>query len=260
MLGFIATLLLVLPLATAAPRVVAHRGLLLDSPENTIANYRACLELRMGFEFDVQRTSDGHLVSIHDDLVDRTTNGKGNVSSMTLAQIRGLDAGSWFGPAFAGQTVPIIEEVFALLAAYRHTGVILAADLKSKNVEADMVRLAEKHKVLDNVLFIGRTIVEPGVRQQLRRASPRAHTAMVANNAAEFGKALRATDADWVYFRYLPSHQEMDSVRRAGKKAFIAGATVAENLPENWKRAAAVGIDAILTDYAPELGRVLRGR
>jgi glycerophosphoryl diester phosphodiesterase len=59
------------------PLIVAHRGLLHHAPENTLANFRACLELRLGFEFDVEQTKDGHLVCIHDGTVDRTTNGTG---------------------------------------------------------------------------------------------------------------------------------------------------------------------------------------
>src|SRR5690242_15524939 len=73
--------------------IVAHRGLLRHAPENTLANFRACLELRLGFEFDVQRTEDGHLVCIHDETVDRTTDGTGTVAGMTLEQLRRLDAG-----------------------------------------------------------------------------------------------------------------------------------------------------------------------
>jgi glycerophosphoryl diester phosphodiesterase len=80
------------------PLIVAHRGLLRHAPENTLANFRACLELRLGLEFDVQRTRDGRLVCIHDGTVDRTTGGTGKVAEMTLEEVRKLDAGSWFDP------------------------------------------------------------------------------------------------------------------------------------------------------------------
>jgi len=61
-------------------------------------------------EFDVQQTADGHLVVIHDHTLDRTTSGRGPVSSHTLAELRQLDAGSWFGPAFAGTPIPTLAE------------------------------------------------------------------------------------------------------------------------------------------------------
>lgn len=244
--------------AEPQPLIVAHRGLLRHAPENTLANFRACLELRLGFEFDVQKTKDGQLVCIHDNTVDRTTNGKGKVSDLTLEEIRRLDAGSWFDPRFAGEKVPTVEEVLKLVAEYRQHDILVAADLKAAGVEDGVVRLAEKHEVLDRLLFIGTTISEPQVRSQLKRASVKARTAAVANNANEFSKALAASNADWVYFRFLPSKEQIEAVQRAKKRSFIAGATVSGNLPDNWRQATEAGIDAILTDYPLELRAALR--
>lgn len=191
----------------AKPAIVAHRGLLKQAPENTLANFRACVELRLGFEFDVARTRDGHLVCIHDDTVDRTTGGSGKVSEMTLEEVRRLDAGHWFGPEFAGERVPTIDEVLQVIAAAPRSGAIFAVDLKVAGAEREIVDMAVKARVLDRLLFIGRTIVEPGVRANLRKASPNAKTAAVAHDPAELAKALNDTGADWIYFRYLPSEQ-----------------------------------------------------
>lgn len=208
------------------PLIVAHRGLLRHAPENTLANFRACLELRLGFEFDVQRTKDSQLVCIHDDTVDRTTNGTGKVSEMTLAQIRKLDAGGWFDPKFTEEKVPTVDEVLKLVSEYRQHDVLVAVDLKAENVGKDVVRLAEKHKVLDRLLFIGRTITEPKLRKQIKSASAKAHTAAVANDADEFPKTLAVQNADWVYVRFLPTIDQIKAVHRAKKRAFIAGPTV----------------------------------
>ncbi len=240
------------------PLIVAHRGLLRYAPENTLANFRACLELRLGFEFDVERTKDGHLVCIHDGTVDRTTNGTGKVSEMTLAQIRELDAGSWFDLKFTGEKVPTVEKVLKLIAEYRQHDVLIAVDLKAEKVGQDVVRLAEKHKVLHRLIFIGRTITEPNLREQIKSASDKAHTAAVANNAEEFPKALAASSADWVYLRFLPSKEQIEAVHRAKKRVFIAGSTVSGKVPKNWRHAANVGIDGILTDYPLELRATLR--
>lgn len=242
---------------TQRPLIVAHRGLLRHAPENTLANFKACLELRLGFEMDVEKTSDGQLVCIHDDTVDRTTDGTGYVSELTLAQIRQLDAGRWFDARFAGEKVPTIDEVFQLLAKYRQHDILVAVDLKAEDVETDVVRLAEKHRVLDRLLFIGRTISEPFVREDLKATSTKAQTAVVANNTDEFAAAVAASDGDWVYFRYLPSKEEMDAVRKKSKRSFIAGSTVSGHLPDNWRKAASLSIDAVLTDYPLELRSVL---
>lgn len=241
-----------------SPLIVAHRGLLQVAPENTLANFRACLELRLGFEFDVQRTKDGHLVCLHDSTVDRTTNGTGQVSELTLAELKQLDAGSWFDPRFSAEKVPTIEEVLKLAGAYRQHEILLAVDFKDADVEQEVVRLAEKHQILSRLIFIGRTIQEPKVRANIKATSPKAETAAVANNAGEFSSALNEPDADWVYIRYLPSKAEMKRVHAAGKRSFIAGASVSGNLPENWQRAVTAGIDAILTDHPLELRTLLK--
>lgn len=224
----------------------------------TLANFRACLELRLGFEFDVERTKDGQLLCIHDGTVDRTTNGTGKVADLTLEDIRGLDAGSWFDSKFAREKVPTVDEVLKLVAEYQQHNVLIAVDLKAEGVEQDVVRMAEMHNVLHRLLFIGITIYQPQVREKLKKASAKAQTAVVANNIDEFPKALAATDADWVYFRYLPPKGQMEDVQSAGKRSFIAGMTVSGNVPDNWKRAIDVGIDGILTDYLFELAAMLR--
>ena len=243
-----------------APLTVAHRGLLKHAPENTLANFRACLELRMGFEFDVQRTRDGHLVCIHDDTVQRTTDGEGRVIDLTLAQIRRLDAGRWFSPRFQGAQVPTVDEVLKLVAEYRQHNVLVAVDIKAANVARDVAVLAGKHDVLHRLVFIGRTISEPKIRQGIKQASPRAAAATVANNPGEFAAALKAPHTDWVYVRYLASQQEVAAVHAAGKRVFIAGSSVSGQVPDNWRRATAAGIDAILTDYPLELQSAVRSR
>jgi len=243
---------------SAQPVIVAHRGLLRHAPENTLANFRACIELGIGFEFDVARTADGQLVCIHDDTVDRTTNGKGRVAEMTLAEIRKLDAGAWFDARFAGQKVPTVDEVLALIASSHPTVAVYAVDIKAADVESGIVELAEKYGVLGRLLFIGRTIAEPAVREKLKQSTPKAVTAVVANGPAEFAKAVGARHADWVYFRYLPSADEVGTVHERGGRTFIAGSTVAGPLPANWRTATVAGIDAILTDYPLELAEALR--
>lgn len=244
--------------SAGVPLVVAHRGLLQHAPENTLANFRACLELKLGFEFDVERTKDGHLVCIHDGTVNRTTNGTGQVADLTLEELRRLDAGSWFDPRFAGERVPTVEEVLVLLAEYSRHEVLVAVDLKAAGVEEEVARLAGKHKVLHRLVFIGKTISDPRVRQGIRRASPNAHTAALANTPEEFPAALADESADWVYLRFLPSPEQTKAVEAAKKRVFIAGPTVAGQRPDNWQKAAEAGVDGILTDHSLELQAMLR--
>ncbi len=260
------TFLLVGPLNAAdearRPLIVAHRGLLKHAPENTLANFRACLELRMGFEFDVQRTREGALVCLHDDTVDRTTNGTGKIAELSLGAVRGLDAGSWFDPMFAGEKVPTIVEVMQLLSQYQQHDVLVAADLKAGDARQaqEVATLAIKANVLHRVLFIGSTISSPQVRDAILKTAPRAQVAVLANNADEFPAAVADSKAGWVYVRFIPTRQHIATARAARKKVFIAGVTVAGLLPDNWKQAADAGVDGILTDYALDLRNELKSK
>lgn len=98
--------------------VWAHRGASAVAPENTLAAFAAAEAAGAhGLELDVQLSSDGVPVVIHDRTLNRTSNGHGSVSRRTLAQLKQLDAGSWFGSGFAGETIPTLEEVFAWRAS-----------------------------------------------------------------------------------------------------------------------------------------------
>jgi glycerophosphoryl diester phosphodiesterase len=238
--------------------VVAHRGLLLHAPENTLVNFRACLNLRLGFEFDVQRSKDGNLVCIHDDTVDRTTNGMGKVNDLSLAEIKRLDAGSWFDPKFAGENVPTVEEVLNLVAEHRRQGILVAVDLKAEDVERDVVQLADKLGVLDRLIFIGSTISNPAVRKNIKGASAKAQTATLASESSEFEQALAAANTDWVYLRFVPSMEQVEAVHRVRKRVFLAGPLFSGHTPDNWRQAVEVGADGILTDYSTELAAWLR--
>lgn len=101
--------------ARGVTTIVAHRGSSADCPENSLAAYeRAIAAGAHAIEADLRLTSDGHLVSMHDATLDRTTNGSGAVDQTTLAAIRKLDAGSWFHERFRGERVPTFEEILAL--------------------------------------------------------------------------------------------------------------------------------------------------
>ena len=98
--------------------IIGHRGAAGAAPENTLESLREAK--RQGatwVEFDAKLTRDNHIILLHDDLLDRTTSGKGPAAEATFAAIRALDAGAWFGPAFAGAKVPTLEEAVKELFA-----------------------------------------------------------------------------------------------------------------------------------------------
>jgi glycerophosphoryl diester phosphodiesterase len=122
----------------ALPAVIGHRGAAASAPENTLASLRNAHELGARWvEFDVRLSGDGRCIVLHDDTIDRTSNGRGAASRLTLAELRRYDAGSWFAPAFAGQRIPAFEEVIDLLGALG-----LGANVEIKPATGDEVATA----------------------------------------------------------------------------------------------------------------------
>lgn len=113
---------------TGKINICGHRGHSVGAPENTLAAFRAA-HAHGGTlcETDLSLTADGELVLIHDETVDRTTNGKGLVAAMSLAELQALDAGSWFSPEFAGERVPTLRSALELA---RTLGIMLQVELK----------------------------------------------------------------------------------------------------------------------------------
>jgi glycerophosphoryl diester phosphodiesterase len=98
--------------ALPRPTIFAHRGSSAHAPENTLPAFRLALEQNAdALELDAKLTADGKIVVIHDQSVDRTTEGSGLVKKLTLAELRQLDAGSHFDIAFRGELIPTLDEV-----------------------------------------------------------------------------------------------------------------------------------------------------
>ncbi|HHW48137.1 MAG TPA: glycerophosphodiester phosphodiesterase, partial [Clostridiaceae bacterium] len=138
------------------PVVIAHRGAPKHAPENTIAAFRKALELGAeGIELDVHLSADGHLVVIHDEKVDRTSDGKGLVKEKTLEELKALDFGSWFSKEFKGETIPTLDEVLELLKSW--TGIInieiKGGSVFYPNIEEKVVRKIEKLKIEEKIII-----------------------------------------------------------------------------------------------------------
>ena len=139
------------------PLSVAHRGHSIAYPENTLEAYRKAIELGVEMiECDVNITSDGKLVMMHDSTLDRTTTGSGLVSASTWEQIQRLDAGGKFKPEFSGVRVPSTEETLLL---YKETGTMSCFEVKGANAEESnriavgLVELFVKHNMLDQAFL-----------------------------------------------------------------------------------------------------------
>lgn len=137
-------------------KILAHRGASGYTPENTISSFKKALELGFdGIELDVHLSKDGHLIVMHDEKVDRTTNGKGSILSYTLKELKELDAGSWFDTKFKGEKIPTLNEVLELI---KGKDILLNVEIKAgyryyAAIEEKLLSLLEKYNYLDKSII-----------------------------------------------------------------------------------------------------------
>ena len=137
------------------PIIIAHRGDKACAPENTLSAFKQAADKgAAGIEFDVKLTADGQVIVMHDQTVDRTTNGSGDVSKLTLAAVRDLDAGVQFPGKFPGEKVPTLEEVFETIGNRLYMNVELTNyHTPNDALVARVVELVRKHGLENLVLF-----------------------------------------------------------------------------------------------------------
>ncbi|ENK1242898.1 glycerophosphodiester phosphodiesterase [Clostridium sporogenes] len=137
-------------------KILAHRGASAYAPENTMVAFKKAIDMNAdGIELDVHLSKDGHIVIIHDEKVDRTTNGKGEVKDFTLDELKKLDAGFWFSDEYEGERIPTLEELLKLI---NNTNIYLNIEIKAgyriyPNIEEKVIDMIEKYKILDRVII-----------------------------------------------------------------------------------------------------------
>lgn len=247
--------------------VVAHRGMAAGFPENTLAAYRNSVSLGFSaIEIDLRATADGHIVVMHDDTVDRTTDGSGRVDQLTLADIKSLDAGGHVDPTFAGLRVPTYQEV---LEALRGSGVRLVLDIKENDAldNERVVRLTERYGAIDDVLVGPRSVT--GL-QRFKRLNPAVRTlGLVPDTDAieEFAAAgadLIRLWPSWIFSDRGPgagsgNSRLIERLHDLGKPVWTTADTLYRDIDpdhprEDLRELVRLGVDGIITDL-PELCR-----
>jgi glycerophosphoryl diester phosphodiesterase len=138
------------------PIIYAHRGASGTAPENTMAAFEKAVAVgSQGIECDVQMTKEGKLIICHDELVDRTTNGKGFIKDKTYEEIKSLDAGKWFDEGYSGQRIPLLEELLDLV---KLSGIFLNIELKTgivqyHGMEDKVAEMVKSYDLLDKTIF-----------------------------------------------------------------------------------------------------------
>ena len=138
--------------------VIAHRGAGAYYPENTMIAFRSAYEMGAEMiELDVTLSKDGIPVVIHDEDLDRTTNGKGKVADKTLKELKELDAGSWFDSKFQGERIPTLEEVLEFASGKISLNIEIkpetVTDTVHGGVEERVLSLVKEYEMEQYVLF-----------------------------------------------------------------------------------------------------------
>lgn len=139
------------------PKVISHRGANKYAPQNTLAAFGKSIEIGVdGLETDVHITKDGQLVICHNYTIDDTSDGKGEISQMTLAQLKSYDFGAYFSPKYAGTRLPTVDEFLSLVETTDIS--VLNIELKSPKdgrteIVRETIRLVKQHGLLDRLLI-----------------------------------------------------------------------------------------------------------
>ncbi len=230
------------------PLILAHRGDSAHAPENTLAAFRLAVEKGAhGVELDAKLSADGVAVVMHDATVERTTNGKGAVSALPLAEIKALDAGSHFSEAFAGEPVPTLEEVFAALGD--HTLI----DVELTNYASPFDDLPERVAELVRRFHLEESVIlttfHPVTLLRACRLLPDLPMGLLALPGSAGGPS-RAWPGTWLQHEILiPNEADVSPalVERAHvQKRALYAYTVDE--PERMRCLVEMGVDGLISD------------
>ncbi|MBI1804161.1 MAG: glycerophosphodiester phosphodiesterase [Ignavibacteriae bacterium] len=243
--------------------IVAHRGAPAYAPENTLSSFRKALELHAdALELDVHQTKDSQIVVMHDGSINRTTNGKGNVRNVTLAELRRLSAGKWFGAEFESDKVPTLYEVIGLC----DSSTTLIVELKegsdeSPGIEDRIITIVRSAGTKKRIILKS---FDRSVLARLHRKAPEIPLLYVyvfsipwINFTVDHGLStgdIFSLDVDYLQpHNILLTKSFIHSAHRHGYKV-IAWDVQSESSMQDML---AIGVDGIETDYPDKLTKVL---
>jgi len=244
--------------------VISHRGANIYAPQNTLPAFQRSLQIGVdGFETDVHLSRDGTLVLCHNYTIDKTSNGKGSISQMTIGQLKAYDFGSYFSPKFAETRIPTLREFLELIVS--NGGLrVLNIELKSPranetSIVRDTIGLVREFDLFDSLLL---SSFDPKLLAEAKQIDPTVKTGFlyspnskvmfrVFRNPLEVAKEIGA-DALHPFSMYVNA----DLVRKTHEAGMILN-TWTINSPRAISRMASLGVDGIITDYPDVVKGVL---
>ena len=239
--------------------VIAHRGWSGAYPENTLIGMREAIKLGCDMvEFDVGLTRDRKIIIIHDDTLERTTNGAGRVRDWTYKELRALDAGSWFHPRYAGTKLPSLDEILLICKGSNiQVNIEIKKDcweeeLREDGVENLVIETVQKYKATQRVVV---SSFHWGFLERIHSLAPDIRTALL------YLDPLPTLDLDELKQRYGPiavnpfcrhlTQNFIDRAHDAGIKVF----TFTINSYQDMEKYLAMGVDGMFTNHPNRLSR-----
>lgn len=227
--------------------VFGHRGSMAYAPMNTLAAFElAYTQGAAGIELDVHRSKDGHPVIVHNFTLDETTNGKGAVSDKSLAELKALDAGSWYADDFAGERIPSLDEVFESLGKK----LLINIEIKSVLPNTDGLEQAtadsiQRHQMQARILV---SSFNPYALRRFKRMLPTVMTGLLY--APAMRTDIQSATADTPHQARHPHHNMIDETyMRWAKTNHYYVNTWTVNSPERARELKKLGVNAVITDH-----------
>lgn len=242
-----------LRLKVPPPVIIAHRGYRQRFPENTLAAFAAAFDAGAHMvELDVTLTRDRQVVVLHDETLNRTTDGKGRVRQRSLADLKQLDAGGWFHPQFSGERLPTLDEVLDLCAGQGLVNIEIKpnafeASFPPDAIERQVVKAASKRALSDCILVSSSV---PGIIRRIAALPDAPAVAMVSGwrRGLDPVTVCRTIGA----YSWHPNHRTLTA--KALHLAHAAGLKVfpyTVNKRAEIQRLLQLGIDGLITDDPP---------
>ena len=238
--------------AAKVTQIVAHRGAATTHPENTLAAFREAIRVgATATECDVRTSKDGKLFLLHDATLDRTSNGKGIATQLPLAELKKLDAGTWFNPKYRQERIPTLAEALGLCRGK----IDLLLDLKeqgqgyAEQVAGEVRRFGDPRKTI-----VGVRSVEQA--RLFRRLLPEARQlGLVPNPEAIDSFAGAGVEMIRLWPRWLDDKTLVPRVKKAQVKLHLNGTT---GLSDEVEKLLPYGPDSISADDPNQLIRTLK--
>jgi glycerophosphoryl diester phosphodiesterase len=235
------------------PLNFAHRGASYEAPENTLAAFLLAIELGAdGIEFDVQLSQDDQVVVIHDYELRKTTGAEGLVRDRTLDELKELDAGSHFDPAFADQRIPTLQEVIDTVGQRLLFNIELKSQrLGDDGLAAQVVRAVEDSHLLDRVIV---SSFDPLAVRRVKQLNPWIPTGLLY--APDSPPLLRPWLGHLIHFDAMhPHYSTIDEryMRWARKRGYRVNVWTVDEPADMWQLMR-WGVDTIITNR-PDLLR-----